>query len=159
MTNGYSCRPIAQADFSIITNFPLSAEELFYMFPSAKFPLTPNQLEATSESRINPTVIMFNDTVIGYANLYDLEENKLCWLGNVIISSAFRGKGAAAYLIKAMMDIAKNELKVSALHLVCHNTNVRGLLFYTKMKFKPYDLVQREYKEQTIVGIRMKIDF
>jgi RimJ/RimL family protein N-acetyltransferase len=159
MTYGYSCRPIEQADFSIISKFPLSAEELFYMFPSANFPLTSNQLEATSASRLNPTALMFNDTVIGYANLYDLEENKLCWLGNVIISSAFRGKGAAEYLIRAMMDNAKNELKVPALHLVCHNTNVRGLLFYTKMKFKPYDLVRREYKEQILVGIRMKIDF
>jgi hypothetical protein len=74
MTNGYSCRPIAQADFSIITNFPLSAEELFYMFPSANFPLTPNQLEATSDSRLNPTVIMFNDTVIGYANYTTLRK-------------------------------------------------------------------------------------
>ncbi|MNR69270.1 hypothetical protein D3C85_1944000 [compost metagenome] len=44
------------------------------------------------------------------------------------------------------------------LHLVCHNVNTRGLIFYSKLGFKPY-LIEKKTNHlgQTIAGIRMML--
>ncbi|CAN7285437.1 hypothetical protein LJR153_001406 [Paenibacillus sp. LjRoot153] len=57
-----------------------------------------------------------------------------------------------------MVAKVKDELNVQELHLVCHNVNTRGLIFYTKLGFKPY-LVEKKtnHTGQTIAGIRMKL--
>ncbi|MCU6793177.1 GNAT family N-acetyltransferase [Paenibacillus sp. WQ 127069] len=156
----YKCRQVMPSDYLTICNFPLNAEELFYMYPQATFPLTVDQLEAKSNSRLKPMVLLGDeDRVIGYANIYDLDEGLRCWLGNVIVSPEFRGNGAAEYLIRSMMSAARDELHVKALHLVCHNTNTRALMFYTKLNFKPYEITMRTNNQgQTIAGILMKAD-
>ncbi|WP_445667475.1 GNAT family N-acetyltransferase [Paenibacillus sp. FSL H8-0034] len=69
----------------------------------------------------------------------------------------FRGKGAAEYLIGSMMFTAKDELHVKALHLVCHNTNTRALMFYTKLNFKPYEITMRTDKQVYLKSINIFI--
>jgi ribosomal protein S18 acetylase RimI-like enzyme len=58
----------------------------------------------------------------------------------VIIDPEHRGKGAGRYLIDVMTERAKEELKVTELRLVCHNTNTRALVLYYKVGFKPFDI-------------------
>src|SRR5690348_1832388 len=137
----YFCRPIETQDYPIICTFPQSVEELFFVYPQAIYPLSIDQLEATVKSRLNPTVVINEEGLpVGFANLYNIEEEVGCSLGNVIVSPDYRGKGAAAFLIQTMIQIAKNEMKVPRLRLTTHNTNLLGLLFYNKVGFKPFDL-------------------
>lgn len=155
----YQCRPVLAEDYSLICSFPQNAEELFYMFPTAAYPLTVDQIERNSNSRLKPTVILnHSGQVTGYSNLYNYEEAERCWLGNVILSPKYRGTGLAEFLINNMIAIARNELEVKTLHLCCHSTNTRGLLFYSKLGFKPYDLTKITGNQgELIAGILMRI--
>ncbi|MCZ8516741.1 GNAT family N-acetyltransferase [Paenibacillus filicis] len=93
-----------------------------------------------ANQRYNATVITFNNEVVGYSNLYDVVDGAHCWLGNVIISPRHRGKCAGAYLIKTMMNKAREERGVKQLKLMCHNINTKALLFYNRLGFKPFGL-------------------
>jgi len=128
------------------------------MHPRGVFPLTAEQLEEVAKSRVRPTVITFGGQVIGYCSMYNVTDEE-CWLGNVIIAPPFRGKGAGQYLIQTMMHVAKTELKVKRLRLVCHNINTRALLFYVKMGFKPFDFkTMKDPNGNEIVGIMMGVE-
>lgn len=156
----YSYRNATLADYSTICDFPKDSSEVFFMSPKLQYPLTSEQLVQATKDRMNQTVVLDeHQLVIGYANFYQLQEHDLFWLGNVIISPNFRGNGAAEYLIQTMMTTAKDELKLRELHLVCHNVNTRGLLFYSRLGFKPYDIsIRTDPQGTTIAGILMKVD-
>ncbi len=152
----YTYRALLPGDLESICTFPQNEEELYYMYPKAIYPLTPGQIEEAVKNRLKPTVILHNQEVVAYANLYDLDSHS-CWLGNVIVSPEYRGKGVAQYLIEVMSRIAKEEFKVRKLKLVCHNTNTRGILFYTKYGFKPYEISLRQKPSgEYIAGIHME---
>lgn len=154
----YTSRLLLLTDLKTIASFPQNEDELYYMFPKATYPLTPSQLEEGARTRFKPTVIIHNDEVVAYANLYDLDGD-YCWLGNVIVSINYRGKGVSQYLIKVMASVAKDELKVRALRLTCHNTNIRGIFFYTKIGFKPFEISRIEkYPGDLVAGIRMEME-
>ncbi|SFE14361.1 Acetyltransferase (GNAT) family protein [Paenibacillus algorifonticola] len=138
----YTYQSLQTSDLPMIATFPQNEDELFYMFPSAIYPLTPEQILKNLPNRLEPTVIMHGATVACYANFYK-DDNKDCWLGNVIVSPDYRGKGAASFLIGTMEMIAKEKLNVTKLNLLCHNTNTRGLLFYKKLGYKPFDISLR----------------
>ncbi|MGM1048862.1 MAG: GNAT family N-acetyltransferase [Bacillota bacterium] len=72
-------------------------------------------------------------------------------------SAEYRGKGVSEFLLQALSIIAKEELKVDTLQLICQNTNTRGLIFYKKQDFIPVDLFwnQRQSGEY-VVGICMQ---
>ncbi|MGE7822562.1 GNAT family N-acetyltransferase [Paenibacillus sp. NPDC093718] len=48
--------------------------------------------------------------------------------------------GVAQKLLQTMMDIAKEKYGLTRFFLSCHNTNSRGLVFYHKLGFVPYDV-------------------
>lgn len=151
----YTHRAVLQSDFNIIATFPQNENELFYMFPRAIYPLTPIQLENNVKDRLFPTVLLHNNDVVAYANIYGFAD-ATCWLGNVIVSPSYRGKGAAQKLIDVMEDIAKNELYVKQLKLTCHNTNTRGIFLYTKLGYSIYEISKIEKPTgELIAGLRM----
>lgn len=155
----FACRPAILEDFSTICMFPQDAQELYYMYPAGKFPLTSEQMAEAVKSRWKPTVVLADGEVAGYANLYGLVEQTECYLGNVIVAPAFRGAGAAAELIGHMLEQARDELNVPFLKLVCHNTNVAALIFYRKLGFRPFDLrIMQGLDGETIVGILMQMN-
>jgi len=49
-----SHRPLADADIPTICGFPRNAEELYFLFPRAAWPLTPDQVRATLGLRRDP---------------------------------------------------------------------------------------------------------
>lgn len=154
----YSCRPAVPADYPVICSFPRTEEELFYMFPSASYPLTAEQLDAAVRMRWRPTVVTHGEEIVGFANFYGWEEGRHCHLGNVIVAAEHRGTGAASCLIHAMVDKARNELKVPRLLLVCHHSNPRAMLFYDKLGFTPYGFKRMTNRQgETIVGILMEM--
>ncbi len=139
----YLHRSLEKIDLEPISLFPQSEEELFYISPRSVFPLTPDQIMNLAKDRFEPTVVINKATgeVVAYANFYSDESDKNSfWLGNVIVSPEYRGTGASQYLLNIMLEKAKNNLKIKKLKLACHNTNSRGLAFYSKYDFKPFDI-------------------
>ncbi|WP_160036845.1 GNAT family N-acetyltransferase [Paenibacillus sp. An7] len=154
----YIYRSLEEKDLSAISTFPQSKEELKYISPAFIYPLTPNQIVELSKDRLEPTVIIeqATDEVIAYANIYGYDLAKsICWLGNVIVSPKYRGQGASAYLLNVMFEKAKHHLGVKTMRLACHNTNSRGLVFYSKHGFKPYDLKIANIDDKRIISIHM----
>lgn len=153
----FTSRRARREDFKIIASFPQSQDEQFYMFPRGTFPLDPVHLEEVAKERLHPTVILSGEEIAGYCNLYDVEADSRCWLGNVIINPDYRGRGAGKFLLDTMLTTVRDELHLPELHLICHNPNTAALKFYHKNGFIPYGLKEMvDYKEQPIIGILMK---
>lgn len=151
----YLHRKLETRDLEAICTFPQSEEELLFMSPRFVYPLTSDQIIGLAKDRFEPTVIIDKQTekVVAYANIYKDEDG--FWLGNVVVSPEYRGQGASQYLIQVMMDKAKNLLKLEQLKLVCHNTNSRGLAFYSKLGFKPYDVKSVFIGQTKLISILM----
>lgn len=136
---------------------PQSAEELFYMFPKGKYPLSPDELEQVAQTRKSPTVVTAaGGEVAAYCTLYDVVEGESAWLGNVIVHPNYRRAGVGSFLVTAMKQVARSDYRAAALHLVCHNTNTGALQFYYRQGFRPYDMIaMADYQANEVVGILM----
>ncbi|WP_127583055.1 GNAT family N-acetyltransferase [Paenibacillus koleovorans] len=155
--SSYTFQPGSREFFELIQTFPQDRQELYYMSPSAVYPLTADQLETIASARLHPTVIL-NEAgePVGYANLYGYEPEKHVWLGNLIVHPDYRGKGAASALLREMLRIAREELQVPSLQLIVHNLNLTGILFYHKLGFKPYEFDPKvNYNGDALVGIKL----
>ncbi|REE69663.1 acetyltransferase (GNAT) family protein [Paenibacillus taihuensis] len=152
----YASRPLEESDLDTICTFPQNPEELRYFFPSASFPLTPDQLRDKVATRAQPTCIIYENEVVASANLYQIEADS-CYLGNVIVAPAFRGRGAAAFLLETMISLVRAKYGVTVMKLICESSNTRGLLFYRKHGFLPVDLFGKQSASgEIVVGIRME---
>lgn len=138
-----SHRPVQPDDLPLICSFPRSEQELFLLFPNASFPLTPEQLQESINARLDPTVVLCDGRVAGFANLYKCEPEKTCWIGNVVVDPALRGKGIGVYLVNTMTGIAVEKYRVKTVELFCMSHNVTGLLLYTRLGFKPVHIEER----------------
>lgn len=157
MTPLYTHRPARLEDLPLICSFPQNPVELYFMYPKAVFPLTFEQLKLNYDNRFDCTVFLSGKTVVAFANLYDIEQGKQCFLGNVIIHPDYRGKGVSTYLLDAMAEIAVQKHHVQELHLTCFNTNTPGLLLYLRSGFKPYDLEKRTDPDgKFLLAVHMK---
>ena len=152
-TNYLSHRTVEVSDLKRICQFPKDEEELFFMFPKAEYPLTERQLEFAINSRFDSTVILFNNIIVGFANFYEVRESQYCAIGNVIVSPCFRNRGVGTFLINAMEDIGKKKYNVSELHLSCFDANTSGLLLYTKLGYKPYEIEKYINKENEVSAL------
>lgn len=135
-----SYRPIKASDIDTICKLPQNAEELFFMFPKAKYPLTRDQLESAINHRLDSTAILYNEEIAGFANFYEKEENSYCSIGNVIITPKFRNKGIGTFLVQIMEKIAFEKYNITEMHISCFNTNTKGILLYSKLGYIPYDI-------------------
>ena len=140
-------------DLETVCKLPRNKQELFFMFPKADFPLTINQLKNTIKDRFDSTVVLFNNEVVGFANFYEVRESQYCAIGNVIVSPCFRNRGVGTFLINAMEDIGKKKYNVSELHLSCFDANTSGLLLYTKLGYKPYEIEKYINKENEVSAL------
>lgn len=156
MTNKFACRTAQTSDFETIATFPQDENELFFMFPHATYPLTAEQMAASAKERLKPTVVTCGNEVVAYGDFYGHADDEI-WIGHVIVSPAFRGKGVAAFLLEAMESIARHELDAATIKIACHNLNTRGLLFYAKRGYEPYRMTKVKTRSgQPAVLIRMK---
>ncbi|MBA1228314.1 GNAT family N-acetyltransferase [Pseudomonas viridiflava] len=146
-------RPLEEKDIPIICELPQNADELFYMFPRATYPLTPAQLADALETRYDSIVIEMDGEVVGYANFSRCDFRGRCALGNVIIAPKARSKGVGRYMISCMMDIAFDKHEATELIASCYNHNVPGLLFYPRMDFRPYAIEERRDKQGARVAV------
>lgn len=160
MLSGYimnfTHRILKESDAEHIVKFPQSEEELFYMFPTARYPLKPEFLLKEAERRFYPTVVLSNDKLAGYGNFIHAQQDDFCTIGNVIVNPSIRKMGVASYLVKTLLKIAFGNLKVKYVKISCFNDNTAGLLLYYKLGFVPVDMeVRISRKEQKVAVIHM----
>ena len=74
-------RPLEEKDIPAVCDMPQSIDDLFYMFPKATFPLTPEQLKAAIEQRSDNTVIELDGEVVGFANFSRFDFRGRCSMG------------------------------------------------------------------------------
>ncbi len=140
----FTHRPLEDRDLEGICTFPRSEEELFYMFPKARYPLTPEQLFDAAKNRHDPSVVLVNGVIAGYGNFIEVHEGEYCSIGNLIIKPSERGRGAASYLIRVFVDMAFQRYSAGYVRISCFNHNTAGLLLYHKLGFRPVDLEERK---------------
>ncbi|OZB98797.1 GNAT family N-acetyltransferase [Paenibacillus sp. XY044] len=154
----YTHRALSKMDLTDICGFPQTEQELLYVGPSFIFPLTPEQISHSLMNRFEPTVVIEEESgqIVAYANLYN-HNGHVCWLGNVIVSPSHRGREAGEFLLHAMMHKAKENYGVRELFLSCHHANSRGLAFYHKHFFRPFDLkISKLADGRKIITVQMK---
>jgi RimJ/RimL family protein N-acetyltransferase len=149
----YTTRPITDKDLAAVCGFFATERELHYAFPGVTYPLTEAALKTFVESRSDPTILMSKGTIAGFADLFDIKDNVECHIGNVIISKSFRRKGAAMFLTKEMMDIAASRHGATRLIIPCWCENTGALLLYSKLGFKPYDIIIKNHNDSESVPV------
>ncbi len=130
-------RAARESDLAIIADFATSAEELYFVHPSARYPLTAHQLLPNFQQRKGNSVITHEGAVIGFANYINVIEGESATIGNVIIDPAQRGRGAGKALLLAMERMAKEQYQVRLSIIPCFNTNTYGLHFYHNLGYVP----------------------
>lgn len=151
-------RPVQEDDLVIICSFPQSEEELFFLFPKASFPLTPAQLQESIAQRADSTVVTLDGEVVAFANFYHWEMGGSCSIGNVIVSSAFRGYGVGRYLMEQMIALAFAKHQATEVSVSCFNRNTAGLLLYTSLGFQPHAIEERrDNKGNRVALIRLHL--
>ncbi|AHG21017.1 GNAT family acetyltransferase [Chania multitudinisentens RB-25] len=138
----FSHRPVEMNDIHAICSFPASVQELFFFFPKARWPLSPEQLMVAINERVDNTVVVDDGQVVGFANFYRWGA-EACAIGNVIVSPHARGKGVGRYLIQTMVEKASAQHLTAKVTLSCFNENVAGLLLYSQIGFEPYAIEAR----------------
>jgi RimJ/RimL family protein N-acetyltransferase len=136
-------RGVHAADVARICTFPQSAEELFFLFPRATHPLTPDQLQRAIDQRFDSTVVLLDGEPAGFANFHVREVEGTCSIGNVMVAPEARGKGVGRYLIETMASLALRRHRAREVRISCFNANVAGRLLYSKVGFLPYGVERR----------------
>jgi hypothetical protein len=73
-----SHRTAVAADLAEIVGFAQSAEELFFCFPKANWPLSIGQLAAAMAERRDSTVVLLEGRIAGFANFYQWHYDDHC---------------------------------------------------------------------------------
>ncbi len=144
-------RPIQEHDAEIICGFAQTAEELFYMAPHASFPWDTEKFSQDISKRLSNTVFLVNQSIIGFANIYDAEFGVSGFIGNVVINPQYRRKGWGKIIVQHMLVQGFNEHQFNSVRISCFSTNQPALQLYKNMGFIPYDTQQRtDYKNEPI---------
>lgn len=146
-------RPVQTTDIQAICCFPQGPDELFYMFPKATYPLTPDQLSEAIAQRSGSTVVEEDGVLLGFANFYKAEAGGICALGNVVVAPAARGKGVARYLVQCMIALAREQFAAQEIWVSCFNHNTAGLLLYPQLGFTPFHIEERQAPDRSRVAL------
>lgn len=143
MSDAIECRQANDADYPSIINMLSNRDELFLVFPRASHPFDQAQMQSLSQDREYLTVLTVENEVAGFANFYDINEDRFAFIGNVIVHRDFRGRGLSRRLLACMMDIGFNKLRVPELRVSVFSHNTPAVLLYNNIGFKPYAIEQR----------------
>jgi len=139
-------------DFDRLINW-ISDERFMYQFsgPVFKFPLNHRQLEnyITSLNRKVYRVRHLPDNVIiGHAEINNINyEHKTARLARILIGDEnYRSKGLGELLIKLLLKIGFNELKLHRIDLGVFDFNKSAIKCYEKCGFKKEGLLRESFK-------------
>ncbi len=134
----FEIRKLREEDLPSVCTFPEREIELYYAFPRASFPLEVDPLREMIRQRFCSSVLMHQERVIAFANLYDREGDE-CWFGNLMVHGEFRRMGAASFLLEAMTGEAREVYGIRKLKVACWEENREGISFYRRMGFSCFD--------------------
>lgn len=146
-------REATAPDFEAIVRLVPTEDELFRVYPKGKHPFTVDQIHSLAESRKALTVAVEREVVIGFANLYDIEQGKWAFVGNVVVARELRGRGIGRLLVSHMIRQAFDKYGVSEARISVFNDNTPALLLYAGMDFKPYAVEERVNPSGVRVGL------
>jgi ribosomal protein S18 acetylase RimI-like enzyme len=146
-------RPAEAADLAEVVGFVQNAEELFYCYPKASWPLSIGQLAAAMAERRSSTVVCLEGRVAGFANFYQWQHGEFCALGNVMVAPWARGRGVAQYLLAQMESLARRTYKAPLMKVACFNANAGGLLLYTRLGYLTTGIVERRAPDGSRVAL------
>ncbi len=142
-SNALSHRPATLDDLPEVVAFPQNADELFFCYPKAVWPLDVEQLAAAMTERRDSTVVLLDGRIAGFANFYQWQQGDSCALGNLMIAPWARGRGVARYLVTTMERLAREQHQASRMRVSCFNANSAGLLLYLALGYALAGLVER----------------
>ncbi len=153
-------REATPKDFEPIARLIKSKQELFFIYPSGKFPLTPEQVKELYEARKDFTVVTDKNRVIGFANLYDYLENKFVFIGNVVIDETYRGQGKGKKLIAHMVELAKEKYNLPEVRISVFADNTDALLLYIDLGFELYAReAKKNHQDDDALLLHLKMIF
>jgi len=126
--------------FTDVADLVASPEELYMVSPKSTYPW---DLTQVIETRLSHTVCLVGGVVAAYANLYDVTPGQTAFIGNVIVSDAFKGQGVGKALLNHMIKLCKDKYDAVP-HLSVFAFNTRALLMYAGLGFEPYEVEPRE---------------
>lgn len=157
MADRFRVRPVEEDDIAAICGWSENAQELFWMFPAASWPLDEEQLRAAIEARSDSTVVLYDGRPAAFANFYKVKPGKFCAIGNVIVAPEYRGRGVATFLISEMERAAAEKYGAKEVSISCFNRNKEAISLYTKLGYSPYDIERRaDGSGATALLIKMK---
>ncbi len=149
----YTTRPVTNKDLSTVCGFFAGERELHYAFPGVSYPLSETALKTFIDSRSDATILLSNEKIAGFADLFNIKKNVECQIGNVIISNDHRRKGAAMFLLLAMIDITVSRHNATRIIVPCWCENTGALLLYSKLGFKPFDIIIKNHDDSETVPV------
>ncbi|WP_413113500.1 GNAT family N-acetyltransferase [Thaumasiovibrio sp. DFM-14] len=142
--------------FEAIAKLVSSPEELYSVCPSGSYPWDYEQICKISKVRSNLTVCLVDKQVVAFGNLYNIKPSESAFIGNVVVSDAYKGKGVGRALIEHL-SLQCSEVYQAVPHLSVFNYNTRALLLYTKLGFEPYSAEPRiSHDGEMVVLLHMK---
>ncbi len=152
-----SPRPARPADYPAICRLVQSPRELFFVYPSGRWPFTVAQLEDLAQVRRDLTVLDHEGTVAAFANLYDLEPGRHAFIGNVVVAPGLRGRGLGRRLVEYMLSRVFVHHGLGEARLSVFSHNVPALLLYLDLGFQPYAAeVRRDHDYREVVLLHMR---
>lgn len=146
-------RPATAADLQTVVGFPQNADELFFCYPKAVWPLDVGQLAAAIAERRDSVVVELDGRIAGFANFYQWQHGEFCALGNLMVAPWARSRGVAQYLVNVMERIAREHYKVQLMKVSCFNANAGGLLLYSRMGYRAVGIVERRAPDGSRVAL------
>jgi len=136
-------RPLLPDDHQAVCDLILDEEELFLVYPKGEFPLTVDQFEAMLARRVEPTVLLTDGQVVGFAAFYQLRKSRSVYIGNVVVDRSRRGSGLGRNLVSYMSEMAFVKYQLPEVRISVYNRNTRALILYASMGFQPYAIKSR----------------
>lgn len=133
----FHIRAARETDLPLVATFPQTPAELFYVHPSARFPLTAEQLLPNFLNRSGNSVVEVAGRVAAFANYISVTAQGDAIIGNVVVDPAQRGTGVGRALLEYLMQRAVDEHDCCRALIPCFNENTQGLLFYLRLGFEP----------------------
>ncbi len=154
----YTFRSAVETDYPEICKLIKSREELLWVYPAGRYPLTVSQLEDLAQKRIELTVAIVDGKVAGFADFYDLQLGKTVFIGNLIVGKKYRGYGLGKSLVVHMTEKAFEKYEVPEVRLSVYSENSRALLLYSRLGFVPYAIDERVKSDgQRLALIHMRM--
>jgi ribosomal protein S18 acetylase RimI-like enzyme len=136
-------RSATEDDYPAICKLVKSRDELLWVYPAGRYPLTVSQLKELAQKRSELTVAVEARSLLGFADFYDLEPGRSVFIGNVIVDRKHRGKGIGRALVTFLKDKAFNEYDLPEVRISVFSENRGALLLYNRLGFVPYAVDER----------------